>query len=61
MRKSGYKLTDEHKKAISQGMRKKFASMTPKDWELRTKKRIEKAALKNYLLEKYNNGLIIIK
>lgn len=61
MRKSGYKLTDEHKKAISQGMRKKFASMSPKDWELRTKKRIEKAALKNYLLEKYNNGLIIIK
>jgi len=61
MKRKGYTLTDEHKKAISQGMRKKFASMTPKDWELRTKKRIEKAALKNYLLEKYNNGLIIIK
>lgn len=61
MKRKGYTLTDEHKKAISQGMRKKFASMTPKEWELRTKKRIEKAALKNYLLEKYNNGLIIIK
>lgn len=61
MKRKGYTLTDEHKKAISQGMRKKFASMTPKDWELRTKKRIEKAALKNYLLEKYNNGLLIIK
>ena len=61
MRKSGYKLTDEHKKAISQGMRKKFASMSPKEWEIRTKKRVEKAALKNYLLEKYNNGLLIIK
>ena len=61
MKRKGYTLTDEHKKAISQGMRKKFASMTSKDWELRTKKRIEKAALKNYLLEKYNNGLLIIK
>jgi len=61
MKRKGYTLTDEHKKAISQGMRKKFASMTEKEWELRTKKRVEKAALKNYLLSKYNDGLLIIK
>ena len=61
MKRKGYTLTDEHKKAISQGMRKKFASMTPKEWEIRTKKRVEKAALKNYLLSKYNDGLLIIK
>lgn len=61
MKRKGYTLTDEHKKAISVGMRKEFANMTPKEWEERTKKRIEKAALKNYLWAKYNDGLLIIK
>ena len=49
----GVKLSDEHKKHISESMRKKFANMSDADKEKRLARIRDKAAIKNLLYEKY--------
>ncbi len=51
-------MSQEHRKAISVGMKRKFANMTEKEWEERTRKRVLKAQVKNMLYKKFLKGEI---
>ena len=53
-------MSKEHRKAISLALKKKYSTMTPKEWEERTRKRVEKAKIKNILYKKFEDGLITI-
>ena len=57
MRKT-YIMTDEHKKAISEALKRKFANMTPEEQRKRVEKRVLKAKIKNLLYDRYILGLI---
>ena len=53
-------MSKEHRKAISLALKKKYSTMTEKEWEERTRKRVQKAKIKNILFKKYEDGLITI-
>jgi len=51
-------MSPEHRKAISNGLKRKFSNMTEKEWEERTRKRVLKAQVKNMLYKKFLKGEI---
>ncbi len=51
-------MTEEHKKAISEALKRKFASMTEEEQRKRVEKRVLKAKIKNLLYERYRLGFI---
>jgi len=53
-----YTMTEEHKKAISEALKRKFASMTEEEQRKRVEKRVLKAKIKNLLYERYRLGFI---
>jgi len=57
MRKQ-YIMTDAHKQAISEALKRKFANMTPEEQRTRVEKRVLKAKIKNLLYERYRLGYI---
>ncbi len=51
-------MTDAHKQAISEALKRKFANMTPEEQRARVEKRVLKAKIKNLLYERYRLGYI---
>ncbi len=51
-------MSKEHRKAISEGLKRKFENMTENEWQIRTAKRVKKARIKNMLYRRYELGLI---
>lgn len=51
-------MTDAHKQAISEALKRKFANMTPEEQRTRVEKRVLKAKIKNLLYERYRLGYI---
>ena len=53
MPNKGYIQTDEHRKAISQGMRKAYSRLTDEEKQARLEKRRYKAEIKNFLYKQF--------